>query len=150
MIDVCLVKPKYLDNLAGAVRAAACLGADRVFYTGDRIPESSTKQLRLPRALRMKDYADVELIHTERPFEASSGIPVAVELLPGATVLPIFDHPDDVLYVFGAEDGDVPAWMRQHCHHFVSVPTVDGMCLNLAATVNVVLYDRLAKVLCCV
>jgi tRNA(Leu) C34 or U34 (ribose-2'-O)-methylase TrmL len=45
--------------------------------------------------------------------------------------------------VFGPEDGHVPKGVRGACHRFVTIPS-DG-CLNLAAAVNVVLYDRMAK-----
>jgi tRNA(Leu) C34 or U34 (ribose-2'-O)-methylase TrmL len=54
-----------------------------------------------------------------------------------------FEHPGDALYVFGPEDGGLPKAVRLHCHRFVFIPT--HHCLNLAAAVNVVLYDRRLK-----
>jgi tRNA(Leu) C34 or U34 (ribose-2'-O)-methylase TrmL len=45
--------------------------------------------------------------------------------------------------VFGPEDGHVPKGIRTACHRFVTIPSHG--CLNLAAAVNVVLYDRMAK-----
>jgi tRNA(Leu) C34 or U34 (ribose-2'-O)-methylase TrmL len=54
-------------------------------------------------------------------------------------------HPDQVVYVFGPEDGHVPKRFRASCHRFVSIPTANDGPLNLAAAVNVVLYDRAAK-----
>jgi tRNA(Leu) C34 or U34 (ribose-2'-O)-methylase TrmL len=70
-------------------------------------------------------------------------VPVCVELGEGYESLPGFTHPEHALYVFGPEDGSVPRPIKQACHQFVSIPT--HVCLNLAAAVNVVLYDRLAK-----
>lgn len=146
-VGIALLSPKYTQNVGATVRAAACYGADEVWYTGSRIPDVSTKQDRLPRELRMKAYEHVSLRHTERLFDqlGPEVVPIAIELLPGSQPLTSFVHPENVVYVLGPEDGSIPSVARRHCHQFVYVPTIDGMCMNLAATVNVVLYDRLAK-----
>lgn len=70
-------------------------------------------------------------------------IPVAVEFKRDATPLPSFVHPDSAYYIFGAEDETLDAEILSRCHHVVMVPS--RRCLNLSATVNVVLYDRLSK-----
>ena len=70
-------------------------------------------------------------------------IPVAVELVDGARPLPEYTHPDRALYIFGPEDGSLDKEIRDWCEDVVYIPTTG--CMNLAATVNVVLYDRLAK-----
>ena len=54
-----------------------------------------------------------------------------------------FCSPGEPVYVFGAEDGTVPPVIRRHCHKFVYIPAYH--CLNLSAAVDVVLYDRMAK-----
>ena len=66
-----------------------------------------------------------------------------MELRPDAEPLLTFEHPENALYVFGPEDGGLPKPIRVLCHRFVVIPT--RHCLNLAAAVNVVLYDRLLK-----
>lgn len=145
MPEVALIRPKYVQNLASTKRAAACLGARKVWYTGHRIPMDPTED-RIPRELRMKAYAHVEVENEDRVFDRCAGLtPVAVELLPGSQPLFEFEHPKNALYVFGPEDGDIPPVVRRHCHHFVYVPMGEGLCMNLAATVNIVLYDRLQK-----
>ena len=71
-------------------------------------------------------------------------IPVAVELVEGARPLPEYTHPDRALYIFGPEDGSLQQEILDWCGaEVVYIPTQG--CMNLAATVNVVLYDRLAK-----
>lgn len=52
-------------------------------------------------------------------------------------------HPDRALYIFGPEDGSLDKEIRDWCEDVVYIPTTG--CMNLAATVNVVLYDRMAK-----
>ena len=69
---------------------------------------------------------------------------VCIELVVGgATSLPFFEHPSNALYVFGPEDGSIPQSIIDISDSVVYIPT--QTCMNLAATVNVVLYDRLCK-----
>ena len=55
--------------------------------------------------------------------------------------LTTFEHPQDAVYVFGAEDGRVPQVIRRMCHRFVHIPA--HFCLNLSTAMNVVLAHRL-------
>ena len=95
---------------------------------------------------------DTQAAHRHMPFLTCDdlrsmipygAVPVAIDLIDGAQPLPGYTHPQSAFYVFGPEDGtlgpDVLAW----CRDVVYVPT--RHCMNLAATVNVVLYDRLTK-----
>lgn len=68
---------------------------------------------------------------------------VAIEITPDAIPLPGFVHPERAFYIFGPEDGSLPASVINECQHVVQIPT--KFCMNLAATVNVVLYDRMQK-----
>jgi len=68
---------------------------------------------------------------------------VCVDLVLGATPLPEFVHPEKAFYVFGPEDGTIGQEIIDRADAVVYVPTVG--CMNLAASVNVLLYDRLAK-----
>ena len=68
---------------------------------------------------------------------------VAVELVEGATPLPLFEHPSNAFYLLGPEDGSIGEDVLSWCDHVVYVPTFS--CMNLAATANVLLYDRLSK-----
>jgi hypothetical protein len=70
-------------------------------------------------------------------------IPVVVELEPGATPIQDFEHPERAFYVLGPEDGSVPRAISERCPLHVYVPTRD--CMNLAATANVILFDRMMK-----
>ncbi len=141
-LSICigLVNPKSPTNVGAVMRAAGCYGADTVRYTGQRYDRAArfntdTKGVasRIP-LLPVKDMlsglsAEVKV--------------VCVELVEGATALPDFDHPDKALYVFGPEDGSLEQALIDRAYAVVYVPTFG--CMNLAATVNVVLYDRMAK-----
>ncbi len=122
------------------MRAAGCYQVDKVLYSGQRYQHAA------------KFVTDTKNISTKIPLVAVDDILakasdeteiVCIELVEGATPLPLFVHPDRALYIFGPEDGTISQQVVDAAHHVVYVPTVG--CMNLAATANVVLYDRLAK-----
>lgn len=135
-----LVDPKSPSNVGSVMRAAGCYRADQVRYSGGRFERAAQYQT---------DTKDIlSKIPLVREDQLLDGLPadmkiVCVELAEGATPLPQFVHPDRAIYVFGPEDGSIPQALIDEADHVVYVPTVG--CMNLAAAVNVLLYDRLAK-----
>lgn len=141
---VLLWNPKYPHNVATVLRACSCYGVGQLWYTGNRVSIEAEPGFRLPREERMKGYGDVTIHQYDRPFEQFQGhTPVAVEILPNVESLPTFEHPEKALYVFGPEDGGLESKVLWHCHRFVAIPS--RHCLNLAAAVYTVLYDRQTK-----
>ena len=142
---VVLIDPKYPHNVGMVVRLAACYGLRQVWFTGDRVSLEPLRGERLPREERMKGYRDVQLIHHEHVFDRfpAGTVPVAVEVRANSEPLHSFEHPDNVLYVFGPEDGSIPPALLPRCHRFLVIPT--RHCLNLATAVATVLWDRAYK-----
>jgi len=144
-LAIALINPKYPHNVGGVVRAASCYGASHLFYTGQRMSDQVSILSRLPREERMKGYRDVEWRREDDFLDliARDITPVAVEFRRNAESLVDFVHPRKAVYIFGPEDGGIDGATLAKCHRFVMVPTYH--CMNLASTVNVVLYDRMAK-----
>lgn len=146
---IIMYNPKYPHNVGAAVRACSCFDSNLIVFSGDRVSlePSGKKGYRLPREERMKGYKHVKLINDNYPFNRFSKdvVPVAVEVRENAEVLPHFIHPENAVYVFGPEDGSIPQIYLKHCQRFLVIPS--PFCLNLAAAINVVLYDRKAKLL---
>lgn len=132
-----LDRPKSKENLGGVLRAAGCYGAALVAVRGTRIGRYATDT--------MNAYKSIPSIHVEDLIAAIpfGCVPVAVELAEGARNIVDFVHPERAFYIFGPEDGDVDKRIIASCAHTIYVPTM--RCMNLAACVNVVLYDRLQK-----
>ena len=139
-VVVGLSNPKSPSNVGSVMRAAGCYGVSAVRYTGKRFARAAkyhtdTKSVS----------AKIPLVQVESLFE---GLPsgtriVCVELVEGAVALPEFKHPESAVYLFGPEDGSIDQTLVDVADAVVYIPTIG--CMNLAATVNVVLYDRLAK-----
>ena len=141
---VVLENPKYPHNVGGALRACAAFGTPLLYWTGERV---HFKQEHLPRPERTGHHRQsVRFAREPEALErliARGLVPVAIELKPDAENLLFFAHPEKAAYVFGPEDGSLSRDTLRRCHRFAFVPT--HYCLNLAATVNVVLYDRRVK-----
>ncbi len=132
-----LDNPKNGINVGQALRAAANYGAAFVAASGKRCKpgetDASLAYRNLP-FLRPKDLFDL------LPYDC---VPVAVDLIPGAKSLIEYVHPERAFYIFGSEDATLGKRILDKCRDVIYIPTIGSM--NLAAAVNVVLYDRLAK-----
>lgn len=124
-------------NIGGAFRAAHAFGAAGIHLAVRKKVDYSTDTSKAHKHIPL---TRVENIMDSIPYNC---VPVAVDLLPGAESLASFTHPERAFYIFGAEDQTLPASITNQCPFHVYIPTT--ICLNLAATVNVVLYDRFFK-----
>lgn len=143
-VKIGLVNPKGPSNVGTVMRAAGCFSANEVLYTGTRYARAAQYETKTNtdthKAKNSIPLTQVDCLLSEKQPDMEV---VCVELCLGATSLTEFKHPDKALYIFGPEDGSISQGIIDKADHVVYIPTKD--CLNLAATVNVVLYDRLAK-----
>ncbi|EKF28127.1 hypothetical protein MOQ_008134 [Trypanosoma cruzi marinkellei] len=165
-VFVAVENPKTPANLGGILRAIGCFGFSGLIFSGTR----------LLAALKHRPVTDTQAAGFSSPyvaipdminlFEVLEGatsfetVVVAVDMIDGATPLPLYRHPclhaldgvarkrrrctlpNLVVYLFGPEDGSIRQEVIARCHSAVFLPTQGS--LNLAAAVNVVLYDRCA------
>lgn len=129
--------PKTPHNVGSVLRAAHCFGAGLVITTGRRYTKAPTDPQCGYRHIPLLNVEDLRAVV---PYDC---VPVAVDLLEGARDLNRYTHPERAFYIFGPEDGTLGKAVTDWCRDRIQIPT--RYCLNLAATVNVVLYDRLAK-----
>lgn len=139
-VTIGLCDPKTPSNVGAVMRAAGCYQADAVFYTGSRYDRATKFQTDTKNRRQQIPLIAVESLLDQQPGNSQL---VCVELVEGATPLPEFQHPECAFYIFGPEDGTISQEIIDCAAAVVYIPTVG--CMNLAATVNVLLYDRLAK-----
>ncbi|MCJ8320202.1 MAG: RNA methyltransferase [Colwellia sp.] len=139
-ITIGLTNPKSPSNVGAVMRAAGCYQVDAVRYTGERYARAE------------KFNTDTKGVSLKIPLTGVGCLLdsidkgtkiICVDLIEGAIPLPDFIHPQKAIYIFGPEDGTIAQQIIDRADAVVYVPTVG--CMNLAASVNVLLYDRLAK-----
>jgi tRNA(Leu) C34 or U34 (ribose-2'-O)-methylase TrmL len=135
-----LLNPKSPTNVGAVMRAAGCYRAHSVFFTGVRYPRAASYQTDTKNVMLDIPLTGVSSLLDCLPDDTKI---VCVELVEGATPLPQYQHPEQAFYIFGPEDGTIDQAIIDRADDVVYVPTIG--CMNLGATVNVVLYDRLAK-----
>ena len=139
-VTIGLVNPKSAVNVASVLRAAGCYGVSSVFYTGQRYRYAKAFNADTKAMHKIIPTIGVDDLREVRPAGARV---VAVELIEGAQPLPSYEHAANSFYLFGPEDGSLGQDILSWVDDVVYIPTRG--CMNLAATVNVLLYDRLAK-----
>lgn len=139
---IALDRPNHGVNVGHTLRAALGFSA-RMVILGDKDPGINVRKLSTDpgRAYRHVPILEVPDILDVMPNDC---MPVAVELTDDAMDLTTFVHPERACYIFGPENGSVSPEILEKCHQVVKIPTT--MSLNLGMTVNIVMYDRLAKI----
>jgi tRNA(Leu) C34 or U34 (ribose-2'-O)-methylase TrmL len=134
-------RPKDGVNVGHSLRAALGFNA-RMVILGDKDPGINVRKLSTDpgRAYRHVPILEVDDIFDAMPNDCT---PIAVELTDDALDLATFVHPERACYIFGPENGSVAPEILDKCKYVVKIPTT--MSLNLGMTVNIVMYDRLAK-----
>ncbi len=143
-VSIGLSNPKSPENVGSVLRAAGNFGVDSVVYTGQRYPRAVKLNPDIPKTSRSVS-RDVPISGVACLIDAAAKdmTIVCIEFAVNAIPLPEYQHPENAFYVFGPEDGTLSQELIDQADAVVFVPTVG--CMNLAATVNVVLYDRLTK-----
>lgn len=132
-----LDSPKCHHNVGGVLRACWTYEASLLIIGNGRFKRVGTDTFKAYRHIPVLSTQD---ILGSIPYDC---VPIAVDIVDDATPLPEFKHPERAFYIFGAEDATLGKRIIEKCKHTIFVP-MRG-CMNLAASVNVVLYDRLSK-----
>lgn len=143
-VSIGLINPKSPINVGSVIRAGGNYRVERVFYTGRRFSQAAKFNRELVNVGR-KVGREIPLVGVNCLMESvpDGADIVCVEFAENAIPLPRYQHPSNAFYVFGPEDGSISQELINRANAVVYVPTIG--CMNLAATVNVLLYDRLAK-----
>ncbi|WP_404851489.1 RNA methyltransferase [Colwellia sp. RSH04] len=150
-VTIALTNPKSPSNVGAVMRAAGCYHVSQVLYTGKRYEYAAKHTSNKLATDTKKARQNIPLSGVESFIDLVGALDnlakttkiICVDLVEGATPLPHFQHPEHAVYIFGPEDGTISQQVIDCADEVVYVPTKG--CMNLAASVNVLLYDRLAK-----
>ena len=126
---IALDRPTDGVNVGHALRAALGFSARMVILS----EKDSSINVRKLSTDPGRAYRHVPIIEVGNIFDATDN----------AMDLTTFVHPERACYIFGPENGSVSPEILKNCPYTVRIPTT--MSLNLGMTVNIVMYDRLAK-----
>jgi tRNA(Leu) C34 or U34 (ribose-2'-O)-methylase TrmL len=132
-----LDRPKNHINIGAVIRAATAFDVRLIVTSGKRYKKSVTDTTSGYKKIPLLNIDDMKLVI---PYDC---VPVAVELSDKASSIITYEHPPRAFYIFGSEDATLGNRITSWCRDIIYIPT--KCCLNLAACVNVVLYDRLSK-----
>jgi len=143
-VNIGLINPKNPDNVNAIMRSAGNYRVEQVYYTGKRYAQAIKHKPNAP-DLKRKVGKAIPLTQVESLTNVTANKMklVCIEFAENAISLPKFQHPNNAFYIFGSEDGTISQEIIDLAEAVVYIPTIG--CMNLAATVNIVLYDRLAK-----
>lgn len=132
-----LFHPERKHNIGAVSRACNCFDVSFLAIEGRDFARTSADTMKYYRhnpVLQVGSLKDVV------PYDC---VPVAIEIVAGAESLVTYKHPERAFYIFGPESSSLGRNVTEWCRDVVYIPT--ARCLNLAASVNIVLYDRLIK-----
>lgn len=139
---------KTASNVGSSLRACHCYSAGLLAVSGNRVDKKKPAVTDTSKAYKN----GVPLIYCNhildcQPFDTEL---IVIDCLDSMhpyswkkKTLTRFTHPKNCYYVFGAEDKGVSLDVMEKASAVIEIPT--NFSMNLAATVNVVLYDRMLK-----
>lgn len=135
-----IYRAKTAENVGGLWRSAHAFGASFIFTVGARYYRDRLDVSAAPKSVPLFEYETIEEMVANRPMH---GRIVGIEY-PGKRTLQSYHHPEQAIYLLGAEDHGLPDKVLDLCDSVVEIGGC-SICLNVATTGGVVLYDRLVK-----
>jgi tRNA(Leu) C34 or U34 (ribose-2'-O)-methylase TrmL len=136
-----IYSPKKDLNVGGLWRSALAFRANFIFTIGARYTKQKCNTCKAERHIPLWHFNDYQDFLNVYPRECAL---VGVENKVGGSNLANFVHPERAIYLLGAEDHGLPIPIIKGLHHIIELDT--QICLNVAVTGSIVLYDRFSKV----
>lgn len=135
--EVGILNGKNSTNVGTLWRSAYQLGATGIFTIGRRYPKQASDTLKTYRHVPMREFDSFDDFEIARPRGARL---IAVEM--GGKPLTSFVHPDQAIYLLGAEDNGIPQSVLAKCQDVISLESVNANSFNVAVAGSLVMYHR--------
>lgn len=127
-------------NIGTLWRSAHNFGASFIFTIGRRYKPQDSDTTKAWKTIPLYNYKDFDDFYNHLPRSCRI---IAVEQSKDAIDLSRFIHPEQCIYLLGAEDFGIPKSIIERCHGVVYIDT--PMCLNVATAGSIIMYDRSTK-----
>ncbi len=131
---------KNEENIGTLWRTAYNLGANFIFTVGKRYKTQCADTPKTYKQIPLYNYSDWEDFIKHVPFGCQI---TAVELNDDAKILKNYIHPEQCIYLLGAEDHGIPESVLAKCRDIVYIDS--NLCMNVSIAGGIVLYDRMNK-----
>lgn len=140
---IAILDAKHESNVGVLWRSASVFGASFIATVGE-------KRYKTMKSDTMKSHRHIPLFHYSDIIDLRSHLPkncklIGVELTNEASDLQSFIHPEQALYLLGAEDHGIPFHILQQVDHIIKINTLRDISLNVGVAGSIVCYDRTAK-----
>jgi tRNA G18 (ribose-2'-O)-methylase SpoU len=125
-------------NIGTLMRSAYCFGANFVFTVGRRYRRQSSDTVNTGGNIPQYTYEDMDHLRENLPVGCRI---IGVELAQGAYPVGDYAHPDQCVYMLGAEDHGITPSALAKCHQVIQIPDLSH-CLNVSVAGSIVLFDR--------
>lgn len=134
---VAVYHPKKSVNIGTLFRSANILGAKFIATIGSRYQKQSADTLATPRHVPLFEFDDFEKFYDSLPRGCRL---IGVELADDAKLVERFSHPQQAVYLLGAEDHGLPPKVLSRCHDIIRLR--GDRSLNVSVAGSIVLYER--------
>lgn len=144
--SVIMTRPKHARNVGSTVRSADIFGADRIIVADpDKVDGRLNHCTDTAKTFAKKGEVFPDLKTALSTFDRTVYTVVAVELAEDSHNLATFEHPENVVYVMGAENDGLHDDELKLCDMVVQIPSDKSWSLNVSTAASLVCYDRFAK-----
>lgn len=134
-----IYNPKKYENIGTLWRTAHIFGAKFLFTVGARYKRQASDTTNATKHIPIFEYLTWEDFVKETTEQI-----ICIEIDEKAQDLRSFQHPEQAVYVLGAEDYGIP---QEYLRQYPSVKITGGkFCLNVSVAGSLVIYDRISKV----
>ncbi|KKL85753.1 hypothetical protein LCGC14_1951590 [marine sediment metagenome] len=135
--EIGIFHAKREHNIGTLWRSAYQLGAAGIFTIGRRYKRQCSDTYKTPRNIPLRHFETIDQFLAHRPTGA---LLIGVEM--GGSPLREFQHPDQAIYLLGAEDHGLPPYVAEMCNHIVSLEAIVTPSYNVSVAGSIVMYHR--------
>ncbi len=135
--EIGIYRTKTAANVGTLWRSAYQLGAAGIFTIGQRYSYQASDTLKAYRHLPMREFLTFDEFILSRPKAARL---VGVEM--GGKPLAKYHHPQQAIYLLGAEDFGLSDNIIKQCDMLVSIESLRTESYNVAVAGSLIMYHR--------